>query len=47
MGRFVRPGRLVEPNPAAAATYDEGYAAYRALYAALKDYYPRLARFGG
>jgi xylulokinase len=47
MGRFVRPARTVEPNPAAAALYAEAYAAYRALYAALEPFYPRLARFGG
>jgi xylulokinase len=47
MHRFVRPGRVVEPDPRAAAPHEEGYAAYRALYATLKDFYPRLARFGG
>jgi xylulokinase len=45
MGRFVRPARVVEPVAAATATYDEGYAAYRALYDALKGFYPRLSRY--
>jgi xylulokinase len=47
MGRFVRPARTVEPDPAASVVYGEAYAAYRALYATLKEFYPRLARFGG
>lgn len=47
MGRFVRPARVVEPHRAATAVYDEAYGAYRALYQALKTFYPRLARFGG
>jgi xylulokinase len=47
MGRFVRPARVVEPNAAAMAIYDESYGAYRALYETLKSFYPRLARFSG
>ena len=32
----VRVRETVEPNPAWAATYADGYAAYRALYPALR-----------
>ena len=33
----VRPRATVEPNPAWAAVYDEGYARFRALYPALRE----------
>ncbi len=46
MGRFVRPARVVQPS-AATPIYDEAYGAYRELYERLKDFYPKLARFGG
>ena len=40
--RFVRPARIVEPEPSAARVYDEAFAIYRATYEALKPIYPRL-----
>ena len=40
--RFVGAGRTVEPNPAAAAAYDAGYALYRDLYTALRPLFPRM-----
>jgi xylulokinase len=47
MHRFVQPGRVVEPAPAAREASDAAYAAYRELYRRLKDFYPMLARFEG
>jgi hypothetical protein len=44
--RFVTPARVVEPS-GATPRLDEAYGAYRELHARLKDFYPRLARFGG
>ncbi|MFP7674653.1 ribulokinase [Marivita sp. S0852] len=34
---MVKPGRVIEPNPAAVAAYDDIYARYYALYPALKQ----------
>ena len=44
--RYVRPGRVVEPNPQVKARYDEAYAIYRETYERLKPIYPRLAALG-
>jgi len=38
---MVRETRTVEPNPAARAVYDEGYARYRDTYAALAPLFQR------
>ncbi len=46
IGRFVRPGPVVEPDPETRAAYDEGYALYRATYERLKPLYPRFAALG-
>jgi xylulokinase len=35
--RVRRPSRVYEPDPAARAAYEEGFAAYRRLYPALRD----------
>jgi xylulokinase len=43
IGRFVAPAGVVEPDPANAARYDEGYALFRATYRQLQPLYPRLA----
>jgi len=42
VGRFVRIGAVVEPNPANQARYDAIYPLYRETYERLKDLYPRL-----
>jgi xylulokinase len=47
MHRFVQADRIVAPDAGAARVYDDGYAAYRALYVALRDFYPRLSALGG
>ncbi|MGH6719988.1 MAG: FGGY-family carbohydrate kinase [Alphaproteobacteria bacterium] len=46
IGRFVRPGPVIAPDPASRAAYDEGYALYRATYERLKPLYPRFAALG-
>lgn len=46
INRFVRPGRVVAPDPATRAAYDEAYALYRATYESLKPLYPRFAALG-
>jgi xylulokinase len=46
IGRYVSPGRVVEPNPEVKARYDEAYAIYRETYERLKPLYPRLAALG-
>ncbi|MGX9966871.1 FGGY-family carbohydrate kinase [Roseomonas sp. F4] len=43
MPRFVRPGRVVVPNPAANATYDAAFPVWKDLYLSLKPLYPRLS----
>lgn len=43
MHRFVRPGRVVAPQPEAVAAYDGIFAAWRDLYPRLKPFYPRLS----
>jgi xylulokinase len=42
--RFVERGPRFEPNPAAVAAYNTGYATYRDLYRQLQPIFPTLAR---
>ena len=46
IARYVKPGRIVQPNPARKPRYDEAYALYRETYDCLKTLYPRLAALG-
>ncbi|PWS37963.1 carbohydrate kinase [Falsiroseomonas bella] len=43
MGRFVRPARVVQPDPAWVARYDALYPLWRETYERLKPLYPKLA----
>ncbi len=45
-GRCLRIARRLQPNSAAAATYDAGYALYRDLYPRLESWFPRLRAAG-
>jgi xylulokinase len=42
IARYVEPGEIFTPDPARAAVYDRGYAAFRETYERLKTLYPRL-----
>jgi xylulokinase len=44
--RFVAVADTIEPDPAAASTYDALYPLFRETYERLKDVYPRLAQAG-
>ena len=47
VARFVRRGRLVEPDAVNQARYDEAYALYRATYEALRPLFARCATLAG
>ncbi|HTW25553.1 MAG TPA: FGGY-family carbohydrate kinase [Acetobacteraceae bacterium] len=44
VARLTGHGALVEPDPACAAIYDEGFARFRSLYPALRPWFAAAAR---
>jgi len=46
IGRYVKPGSVIAPNPANKPRYDEAYSLYRETYERLKPLFPRFAALG-